>query len=241
MKQVAAVSSAVLWMALPAGHAGDAMHQSRQCLVVMTPSWEATTGTLYFLERDGFDAPWPKPRSELPVVVGKAGMGWSREQNQTNGPIKSEGDKRAPAGVFSLSKVFGYAATATTKMPFMRLRPETVCVDDPESQRYTEIVTDVSPGEGTWKHAEKMRREDDLYKWGILVDQNALRGAGAGSCIFLHIWRGPDQATVGCTAMSEKNILEIIRWLDPSKEPLLVQLPRPIYDRLRKSWNLPGL
>lgn len=244
MKQVAAVLFCFVWMAPHGTNAGDAMHQSRQCLVVTTPSWEATNGTLYILERNDFAASWPKPRGELAVVVGKAGMGWSvgaSETGGTSGPRKRESDKKAPAGIFSLSKVFGYAATATTRMPYMRLRPETVCVDDPASERYTEIVTEVPPSERTWKHAENMRRADDLYKWGILVDQNELREPGAGSCIFLHIWRGPDQATVGCTAMSEKNILDIIRWLDPSKEPLLVQMPRPVYDRVRKSWNLPEL
>jgi hypothetical protein len=56
----------------------------------------------------------------------------------------------------------------------------------------------------------------------------------------LHVWKGPEIATSGCTAMSEKNLLDIIRWLDPARHPLLVQLPEPIYNERRVEWNLPG-
>jgi L,D-peptidoglycan transpeptidase YkuD (ErfK/YbiS/YcfS/YnhG family) len=63
---------------------------------------------------------------------------------------------------------------------------------------------------------------------------------GNGSCIFLHIWRGPGQGTAGCTAMPEQNLKEIIHWLNSkSSAALLVQLPRPEYDRLKPLWNLP--
>jgi D-alanyl-D-alanine dipeptidase len=43
---------------------------------------------------------------------------------------------------------------------------------------------------------------------------------GAGSCIFIHIKKVP---TAGCTVMNEKEIKEIIRWLEPKKNPLLIQ------------------
>jgi hypothetical protein len=31
----------------------------------------------------------------------------------------------------------------------------------------------------------------------------------------------------------------LLRWLDPRKRPVLVQLPRTVYESLRKSWALP--
>ena len=44
-----------------------------------------------------------------------------------------------------------------------------------------------------------------------------------GSCIFLHIWKGPGATTSGCTAMKAADVATIVRWLDAAKEPRLVQ------------------
>jgi len=40
------------------------------------------------------------------------------------------------------------------------------------------------------------------YRLGVFVEHNTKpRRAGFGSCIFLHIWSGPTEPTIGCTAM----------------------------------------
>ena len=62
---------------------------------------------------------------------------------------------------------------------------------------------------------------------------------GAGSCIFLHSWRGPGQGTLGCTALDFPELVAIVRWLDPRAHPVLVQLPRAAARRLRRRWGLP--
>jgi L,D-peptidoglycan transpeptidase YkuD (ErfK/YbiS/YcfS/YnhG family) len=63
--------------------------------------------------------------------------------------------------------------------------------------------------------------------------------SGAGSCIFLHIWDGPEQGTAGCTAMEPIRIETLLRWLDPKKAPVLVQLPEPEYLKYQSAWSLP--
>jgi len=62
---------------------------------------------------------------------------------------------------------------------------------------------------------------------------------GGGSCIFLHIWPGPSGNTSGCTAFDSRDMNELLAWLDPNALPVLVQLPRSSYERLRSSWGLP--
>jgi len=47
--------------------------------------------------------------------------------------------------------------------------------------------------------------------------------AGKGSAIFLHIWRDENSPTAGCTAVSEENIVKLMKWLDPSLSPLILQ------------------
>jgi D-alanyl-D-alanine dipeptidase len=92
-----------------------------------------------------------------------------------------------------------------------------------------------------WRTAEKPVLADIRYKWGVMVEHNVPPVPGKGSCIFLHIWKNSSTATSGCTAMSEKNFLRMFAWLNPQQNPLLVQLPRPIYNELRRKWALPDL
>jgi len=96
----------------------------------------------------------------------------------------------------------------------------------------------VSPDWGSHEN-ENMHRSDDLYRWGILVDHNANPPVpGGGSCIFMHIWKGPAQPTVGCTAMPQADMELLLGWLDPDRKPLLVQLPAAQYQKLGHRWNL---
>ena len=189
------------------------------------------------------DSKWQQRGPTISVVVGKAGLAWGRgiaETNSLPGPIKREGDNKAPAGIFRLSRVFGYASNADTKMPYRALSANTVAVDDPRSRYYNQLVDRSSVDNPDWRSAEKMFGVD-VYKWGVVVEQNSPPRAGAGSCIFLHIWKTPATATSGCTAMSESDLLDVIRWLDPARRPLLVEVPQSSYEILRAKWKLPSL
>jgi L,D-peptidoglycan transpeptidase YkuD (ErfK/YbiS/YcfS/YnhG family) len=69
---------------------------------------------------------------------------------------------------------------------------------------------------------------------GVIVGYNAAPPTkGRGSCIFLHIWAGPRSTTAGCTAMDASELDQLTRWLDRVRRPVLVQLPRAEYERLR--------
>ena len=126
-------------------------------------------------------------------------------------------------------------------MPYVNLTSSVECVDDTASKFYNQVVdrSSVSPD---WNSSEHMLRSDDLYRWGILVEHNSAPAvAGGGSCIFMHIWRGPGQPTVGCTAMPQADLESLIAWLDPARTPLLVQFPEAKYKSLRKRWHLPPM
>ncbi|MFU8893719.1 MAG: hypothetical protein ACNA8L_08835 [Luteolibacter sp.] len=64
--------------------------------------------------------------------------------------------------------------------------------------------------------------------------------AGAGSSIFIQIWRADGaRATAGCTTMSEDEMRKLIAKLDPTKRPVYVLLPKAEHERLREIWRLP--
>jgi L,D-peptidoglycan transpeptidase YkuD (ErfK/YbiS/YcfS/YnhG family) len=164
--------------------------------------------------------------------------------NITNlaGPVKREGDDKAPAGIFRLGTAFGYSAKPIfTRMPYLALSKRIVAVDDPRSRYYNRLVDIATIKHPDWRSAENMILADQRYQWGVVVRHNEPPKPGAGSCIFLHVWLSRDTPTSGCTAMAEQHLRRLIGWLDQAQTPLLVQLPRPIYNEVRESWGLPAL
>lgn len=124
-------------------------------------------------------------------------------------------------------------------MPYVRLTNTSVCVNDPSSAYYNQLVDAAKVKVPDWHSSERMILADNRYKWGVFVEHNIPPGPAVGSCIFLHVWKDSQTATAGCTAMPEDDLVKLIRWLDPVRRPLLVQMPRPIYRKLHSRWNLP--
>ena len=83
-----------------------------------------------------------------------------------------------------------------------------------------------------------MARVRPDYKYVLIINHNSMNATGNGSCIFLHINNVP---TTGCTSMDETTMIELLRWLDPMKRTVIVQLPHPEYLRLRTAWGLPAI
>jgi len=78
------------------------------------------------------------------------------------------------------------------------------------------------------------------YGLGVLVAYNSYPGGkGNRSCIFLHIWKDANTPTSGCTAMAREDLERVVGWLDPKKNPYLVQVPEAEHKAYKKSWNLP--
>jgi D-alanyl-D-alanine dipeptidase len=229
------------------GKTPEPLARSRQVVLVTTRGWDEVPGTLRRFERKGANGAWAQVGREVPVAVGRSGLGWGAGLVDTSaeaGPQKKEGDGKAPAGVFALGSAFGFAPSPEAswlRLPYTPLTPSVECVDDTASRRYNQIVDRLAAGEVDWNSSERMRSVEG-YRWGLVVRHNAAPTlAGRGSCIFLHVWAGPGRGTAGCTALEEARLTELLRWLDPKKGPLLVQLPEGEYARLRSAWRLPAL
>lgn len=216
--------------------------QSQQMMLVLSSDWESKTASLQRFERSSPREAWRSRGDKIAVVLGRHGLGWGRGMHtpQTEGPVKREGDGKAPAGIFALGTAFG-EETPNPKwdVPFLKTSKQHRCVDDVNSRYYNQLV-ELTKVQLDWKSAEEMLRKDGLYKYGVVVEHNSAPvERGAGSCIFMHIWRAPTEGTAGCTAMNQAELVRLLHWLDPSKRPLLVQLPQSEYLRLRQSWELP--
>lgn len=216
---------------------------SRQMVLVVTPSWNATRGTLRRFARDSDRDVWSAVGSAVPVVVGRAGVAWDDSQfaPMAGEPVKREGDGRSPAGAFALDTAFGFdlrQVVSWVRLPYIQLRTTTECVDDSRSAHYNTIVNRDRVPRVDWTSSERMR-EIEQYAYGVHVAYNAPPRASRGSCIFLHIWGGPASVTAGCTAMAESSLRALMTWVDPSRRPMLVQLPAEALERLQARWRLP--
>jgi L,D-peptidoglycan transpeptidase YkuD (ErfK/YbiS/YcfS/YnhG family) len=103
-------------------------------------------------------------------------------------------------------------------MPYRQATEDDFWVDDVNSEDYNKWVKG-KPNAASW---EKMKRDDDQYKYGVVIEYNMHPIVkGKGSAIFLHIWK-QGGATAGCIAMPEEMVLRILGWLDPAKRPLII-------------------
>jgi zinc D-Ala-D-Ala dipeptidase len=224
----------------------DPLAGTTQLLVVTTADWTATEGTLERYERATARKKWRRVGKPIPIVVGQTGLGWglgmaTMPAQGAEDPVKREGDRRAPAGIFALGTAFGYAAEepAGWAMPYLPLTPTVECVDDEHSRFYNRVV-DRAAVTPDWNSSEHMRSEGVYYEWGAVIEQNPGATPGAGSCVFLHIrGEGDGGGTVGCTAMAKPLLEDVLGWLRPSAHPALAQMPVGAYRRMERALGLP--
>ncbi len=220
---------------------------AQQLVLVTTADWNAPTGTLRYFERAGDG--WTQIGDGFDVTVGRTGSAWGigLHAARSDGPVKREGDGKAPAGVFAIGTAFGYAPGANTGLDYKGMGHNDWCIDVPESGYYNQII-DRSLVKAPFldKSSEPMRRDlhvdgDQRYREGFVIEHNPGGKANAGSCIFAHLWKAPGEATAGCTAMAPDSMAPLLAWLDARKHPVFVELPQAQYAQLRSSWDLPDV
>ncbi|MDD2358555.1 MAG: L,D-transpeptidase family protein [Thiovulaceae bacterium] len=207
---------------------------ARQVVLVLSDDFNTTKAKMYCFE-DGTIV-----FQNIDVNLGRNGLAWDMNDkifsHVTNQPMKQEGDGKSPAGVFALTSSFGYE-DHTFLLPFHKSIAEDICVDDSNSSLYNSLVTmpPIKPNS-----FEFMKRQDDQYKLGIVVNYNPHRAPYKGSCIFLHVQKELNHPTAGCTSMSYEDLYKLLKWLDISKKPILVQVTKEYLDyAIREFTDIP--
>lgn len=156
----------------------------------------------------------------------QVGGGWQRVFGPWNAEIgyngfappgqKREGDGRTPSGTYGFGFFFGVDANPGVRFPYRAAYSYDVWDDDPASPLYNEWVDEryANPG----RSPEPMDQVP-AYDYGAVIAYNTQRTPGAGSAIFLHV--DPGDPTAGCVALPTGQLLDVLRWLDPARSPVI--------------------
>lgn len=185
---------------------------NRQIVLVQNATAEAVPVVIRAFEKH--DGAW---RAEFPDMDGSGAKNGFAPYD-----MKTEGDGRAPTGIFDLVATFGYHETAQTLMPYKQSTDRDFWIDGVSSENYNKWLSlpeGIRPGVSH----ERLRRDDHLYEYLIVVDYNSNPVVkNKGSAIFMHVERAPGVATVGCIATSVENMQALFDWLDPAKSPIII-------------------
>jgi L,D-peptidoglycan transpeptidase YkuD (ErfK/YbiS/YcfS/YnhG family) len=191
---------------------------ARQLIVVSSPTYDPPgyLAALTVLRRRDSGAPWRRALGRWPA---ETGYGHLRD-------ARREGDGSTPTGVYGIeTTIYGVQPRpAGLHYAYHRL----VCGDwwdeDPFTRDYNEFVhlgCDVAPAFASW--SETLWTETVAYPYFAVLRFNVdpvRGGAGApGSGIFIHSWVGGP--TAGCIALHRRQLLALLRWLRPSRHPVV--------------------
>lgn len=183
---------------------------SKQIIIAYSKNKRTITGKLFGLEL--IEGNWEVTFDSIPCSFGRNGIADPTQ--------KIEGDGKTPSGTFQIGSAFGYKNDLVgVSVDFLELTENHYWISDPNSEMYNKLVNHYPEG----IYAEKMRRKDHLYQYGIVVEYNTKDIVkGKGSAIFIHVERKKGAPTAGCIAISNESIKKLIQWINPEKNPLII-------------------
>lgn len=175
--------------------------------VIVVRSLGGIQATMTLCQRQG--TAWHSVfRPSFRAVIGKHGMASIGK--------KKEGDLKTPAGLYPIGDAFGSQPLAL-HLNYKYITRDDKFIDDVTSKQYNTWVT----GSTNAKSYESMLIKP--YALGAVVNYNMNPiVAGAGSAIFIHIWRASNRPTAGCIAMDKSDILKMLHWLDKQQHPYIL-------------------
>jgi L,D-peptidoglycan transpeptidase YkuD (ErfK/YbiS/YcfS/YnhG family) len=214
-----------------AGSCPGPLLDALRLVLVTTPSMDTPIARMRLFTRGSAGETWIQEGRSEPAVIGHAGLAWGYgfdRYKRDGDPEKVEGDKRTPAGIFRIGPSFGFT---DSKLPghIVLEDGETVCVEDPSSSHYSQIVMrkDIEPN----IKVDNMR-STPLYRNGLVVEYSTDRHTRRGSCIFIHVWRASNKGTVGCIAVPERKVLALQQF--SRERTALAVLPESAFERFRE-------
>ena len=128
-----------------------------------------------------------------------------------------------PAGVMSITGAFGVKNNPGTKLDYIKVNDNMYWDLNSENSTYNRLIN-YNPG-GDYEHLISYPRQ---YEYSLITDYNHNQVPNKGGAIFVHcLGRG---ATGGCVSMPREKMIEILKWIDPKKNPKILVIPKDDLD-----------
>ncbi|WP_238884617.1 cell wall-binding repeat-containing protein [Clostridium sp. YIM B02551] len=209
------ISNAIKYNLVPANLEVEKLYAadtSSQIITITAPSTSGFRANANYYEKQ--DGVWKLVYKDMPAVTGEKGLMYNRKQNTNTSPI----------GDFGFVFAFGYSDNPGVKYNYRNIDSESYWVTDMNNTYYNRWVE----GYQGWEPdgAEHLINYKQQYNYAIATDfnyYNPVRGDGAA--IFLHVSPMSGGGTGGCIGLSEPDLLNIMKRLDPSKNPRIIICP----------------
>jgi L,D-peptidoglycan transpeptidase YkuD (ErfK/YbiS/YcfS/YnhG family) len=201
---------------------------SEQVVLVTANSWRSTVGTVQVFERNKNS--WTATQESVPAILGYGGL--------VPGKNRIQGTGTTPTGTYAFTSAFGIKSDPGTKLNYIKVDKNDAWTYNPRVPSTYNIFQTVNK---TWSsygnYVEILSTYRKQYNYVAVVDFNLPTGkitqgangvnrtdesanTGQGGGIFLHVSNGTK--TAGCIAIPEKAMKEILEWIDPKKNPVIV-------------------
>lgn len=196
----------------PAPVTGAAASSGAQLITVTASGYGQTVATFDAYQRNTSGG-WQLVYGPWQADIGENGFAPAGQ--------KKEGDGRTPSGTYGFTFFFeDLANPGGFKFPFRQATTSDVWDDDPNSADYNQWIDESTQGTAAAGASPEPMYDEPSYNYGAVIAYNMDPVvAGDGSAIFLHVSTG--QPTVGCVSLPQDELLEVLRWLDPSQQPLI--------------------
>lgn len=201
---------------------------ARQVIVVEAPRWSSTEGTLTAFEKANGD--WSIVQPTVRAQLGYGGL--------VRGDRRKQGTGTVPTGVFEILSGFGRKANPGTGLEYIQVDRNDAWTYNPKVPSTYNVFQDA---DRSWKsygsYVEELWDMGMQYDYVAVLDYNLPEGpirtdargirrsttppnTSRGGGIFLHVDNG--NKTAGCVAVKRSVMRDLMRWLDPEKDPVIV-------------------
>jgi L,D-peptidoglycan transpeptidase YkuD (ErfK/YbiS/YcfS/YnhG family) len=209
----------------------DRIEKSDQVIIVTAPDRASTAGTLRTYEKRGDN--WQIVQGNTRAQLGYGGL--------VKADARRQGTGTTPIGTFAITSAFGRAKNPGTTVDYIRVDRNDAWTYNPRVPSTYNIFQSVNK---SWKpygnYVEMLWDYGYQYDYVAVMDFNLPAGPirtkpngvrvtnqpgdlRRGGGIFLHVDNG--KKTAGCIAIDRSVMKEVMSWLDPTKNPVIVVEP----------------
>jgi L,D-peptidoglycan transpeptidase YkuD (ErfK/YbiS/YcfS/YnhG family) len=206
----------------------DRIEKTDQVIIVTAPNRASTAGTLRTYEKRGDS--WQIVQGNTRAQLGYGGL--------VKADARRQGTGTTPIGTFAITSAFGRAKNPGTTVDYIRVDRNDAWTYNPRVPSTYNIFQSVNK---SWKpygnYVEMLWDYGYQYDYVAVMDFNLPAGPirtkpngvrvtnqpgdlRRGGGIFLHVDNG--KKTAGCIAIDRSVMKEVMVWLDPTKNPVIV-------------------